>query len=310
VATDNPHGGRNVAVPDESQPSWRPQDDSGGHPVRRHDDDERDERAWQDRRFADDDRGRRYSDRHGSSAGYAYRGRTSGRYGDDRLHELQQQRRRDDPMSAGSFEDSRRFGAADRSAGHGYWQDRGGDIDRHGHGSYRGRDFEPERRGLSRGYEERMGYPTGSGHGDERMGYAAGSYRHAGTQDAQHRDAGADGHVHRGTGPHRGKGPAGYQRSDERIRELVCESLTDDDQIDASRIEVTVNNGEVTLTGSVEDRHAKRDAEDCACSVSGVRDVQNLLRVQPDDQRGNRSAAASVGKLETETPAQDRKARA
>jgi len=155
-----------------------------------------------------------------------------------------------------------------------------------------------------------MGYPAGAGRGDERMGYAAGSYRHAGTQDAQHRDPGTEGHVHRGTGPHRGKGPAGYQRSDDRIRELVCESLTDDDQIDASRIEVVVKNGEVTLTGSVDDRHAKRDAEDCACSISGVRDVQNLLRVQPDDGRGNRSATGAVGKPETETSAQDRKARA
>ena len=310
MGTHNQNGGRNVAVPDESQPSWRPQDESAGHQFRRRDDDEREDRnvrAWQDRRFADDERGRRYGDPPGS--GHTFRGHASGRYGDDRLHELQQGRR-DDPMSAGSFEDSRRLGADERVAGHGYWQDRGGDGDRHGHGSYRGRDFEPERRGLSRGYDERMGYPTGSSRGDERMGYAAGSYRHAGTQDAQHRDAGTDGHVHRGTGPHRGKGPASYQRSDERLRELVCESLTDDDQIDASRIEVNVKNGEVTLTGSVDDRHAKRDAEDCACSISGVRDVQNLLRVQPDDGRSNRSDAGAVGKFETETPAQDRKARA
>lgn len=309
MATHNPNGGRNIAVPDENQPSWRPQDESAGHQFGRRDDDERDERAWQDRRFTDDDRSRRYGDRYGagSGGGYTYRGHAGGRYGDERLHELQ--RRRDDPMSAGSFEDNRRLGVDERSGGHGYWQDRGADVDRQARGSYRGRDFEPERRGLSRGYEERMGYPTGSGRGDERMGYAAGSYRHSGTQDA-HRDPGTEGHFHRGTGPHRGKGPTGYQRSDERIRELVCESLTDDDQIDASHIEVNVKNGEVTLTGSVENRHAKRDAEDCACSISGVRDVQNLLRVQPDDGRGNRSTTGSVGKFETETPAQDRKARA
>jgi len=308
VAIHNPNGERNVAVPDENQPSWRPQDDAAPRDFRRRDDD--DERAWQDRRFADDDRSRRYGDRgsrgHGAG-GYTYRGSASGRYGDERLHELQQGRR-DDPTSAGSFEDRHRLGADERSAGRGSWLDRGGDLDRPGHGSYRGRDFEPERRGLSRGYEERMGDPTGSGRGDERMGYAAGSYRHAGTQDALRRDLGAEAHVHRGTGPHRGKGPVGYQRSDERIRELVCESLTDDDQIDASRIDVKVENGEVTLTGSVEDRHAKRDAEDCACSIAGVRDVQNLLRVQPDDARSNRPGATAVGKFETETP--DRKARA
>lgn len=308
MAMHNQNGGRNVAVPDESQPSWRPQDES--RDLHRRDDDERDDRAWQDRRFLDDDRGRRWTGRSEDPWGrqgdrYGFRGHGAGRYGDERLHELQQ-RRRDDPTSAGSFEDRRHLGADDRSAGRGYWQDRG-ELDRHG--GYRGRDFEPERRGLSRGHEERMGYPAG-GRGDERMGYAAGSYRRVGTQDEPHRDAGLDAHIHRGTGPHRGKGPVGYQRSDERIRELVCESLTDDDQIDASRIEVTVTGGEVTLTGSVDDRHAKRDAEDCACSVAGVRDVQNLLRVQPDDGRSNRSGATAVGKQETQTPAPDRKARA
>ncbi len=46
---------------------------------------------------------------------------------------------------------------------------------------------------------------------------------------------------------HRGKGPKGYTRSDERIREDVNERLTDDGMIDASEIEVDVKNGEVLL---------------------------------------------------------------
>ena len=102
-------------------------------------------------------------------------------------------------------------------------------------------------------------------------------------------------HAHRGTGPHRGKGPAGYQRSDERIRELVCESLTDDDEIDASHIAVSVTGGEVMLSGTVDDRGSKRAAEDCAYSVPGVRDVQNRLRVRDDSaSRGNPSSDAAV----------------
>lgn len=36
--------------------------------------------------------------------------------------------------------------------------------------------------------------------------------------------------------------------------------------------------GEVTLAGSVEDRRAKRRAEDIADGVSGVKHVQNNLR--------------------------------
>jgi hypothetical protein len=78
---------------------------------------------------------------------------------------------------------------------------------------------------------------------------------------------------------HRGKGPAGYTRSDERIRENVCEALADDDRVDASNIEVNVKNGEVILTGTVEDRQSKRMAEECVENLSGVKDVQNQLRV-------------------------------
>ena len=43
-------------------------------------------------------------------------------------------------------------------------------------------------------------------------------------------------------------------------------------------------NGEVTLTGSVPDRHAKRLAEDLAEDVWGVRDVQNQIRVATSTQ--------------------------
>jgi len=77
-----------------------------------------------------------------------------------------------------------------------------------------------------------------------------------------------------------GRGPKGYQRSDERLREEVSDRLMADDQIDASDIEVQVRNGEVTLTGTVPDRWSKRSAEDCAEQVMGVRDVMNQIRVQ------------------------------
>jgi hypothetical protein len=80
-------------------------------------------------------------------------------------------------------------------------------------------------------------------------------------------------------GVHRGKGPTGYTRSDERIREMVCDVLTDHDHIDASTIEVAVKNGEVTLSGAVEDRRTKRMAEDVIENLSGVKEVVNQLRV-------------------------------
>jgi osmotically-inducible protein OsmY len=77
-----------------------------------------------------------------------------------------------------------------------------------------------------------------------------------------------------------GKGPKGYVRSDERIREDVCDRLSIDDEVDASDITVNVKNGEVTLEGTVPDRRSKHRAEDITESVSGVKEIHNSLRPQ------------------------------
>ena len=82
------------------------------------------------------------------------------------------------------------------------------------------------------------------------------------------------------SGPYTGRGPKGYQRSDQRIREDVCEVLTEHPAIDPSEVEVEVQNGEVTLRGTVEDRRQKRLVEDVLEEIPGVRDVHNQLRVQ------------------------------
>lgn len=79
---------------------------------------------------------------------------------------------------------------------------------------------------------------------------------------------------------HAGKGPKGYVRSDERIREDVCDRLSDDDELDASEVSVSVKEGEVVLEGTVSDRYSKHRAEDIVESVSGVRDVSNHLRTR------------------------------
>jgi osmotically-inducible protein OsmY len=78
---------------------------------------------------------------------------------------------------------------------------------------------------------------------------------------------------------HRGRGPRDYRRSDERIREDINDRLTDHDYLDAYDVLVTVNEGEVILSGTVSSRRAKRLTEDIAESVSGVKNVQNQLRV-------------------------------
>lgn len=89
-------------------------------------------------------------------------------------------------------------------------------------------------------------------------------------------------------GKFRGKGPRNYQRSDERVSEDINDRLADDYLIDASDIEVTVRSCEVTLSGMVENRDAKRRAEDIAESVSGVKNVENRLRVRRNTDWTNR----------------------
>lgn len=76
-----------------------------------------------------------------------------------------------------------------------------------------------------------------------------------------------------------GKGPKGYKRSDERIHEDVCEALAKHPGIDASEIEVSVDDGVVVLKGFVDDRQIKRMAEDTAEMCFGVKDVRNELRI-------------------------------
>ena len=78
---------------------------------------------------------------------------------------------------------------------------------------------------------------------------------------------------------HSGKGPKGYARSDDRIRDDINDRLTYDRHIDASHISVEVKDGEVTLSGTITSRMDKRHAEDLAEDISGVKHVQNNLRV-------------------------------
>src|SRR5215218_4359732 len=60
------------------------------------------------------------------------------------------------------------------------------------------------------------------------------------------------------SGPHVGRGPRGYRRPDSRIYEDICELLTRHGQIDASDVDVSVEQGVVSLRGSVDGRYTKR----------------------------------------------------
>ena len=81
-------------------------------------------------------------------------------------------------------------------------------------------------------------------------------------------------------GPHYGKGPKGYRRSDERIREEICEAMSRQGFIDASDVEVTVEGGIVRLVGTVASRADKRGLELIADRVHGVEEVRNEIRLK------------------------------
>lgn len=94
---------------------------------------------------------------------------------------------------------------------------------------------------------------------------------------------------------HRGKGPKGYTRSDERIKEDISDRMSDDVFVDASSIDITVEKGEVTLTGTVSTRSEKRRSEDIAEQVSGVKNVENRLRLASTVSSGGTGWGSSMG---------------
>jgi hypothetical protein len=81
-------------------------------------------------------------------------------------------------------------------------------------------------------------------------------------------------------GEYSGYGPSGYTRPADRIQDDVNDRLTWHSGIDATDIHVSVNDGMVTLTGSVDTRPDKRLARDIADAVPGVWDVDNQLTVR------------------------------
>jgi hypothetical protein len=98
---------------------------------------------------------------------------------------------------------------------------------------------------------------------------------------------------------HYGKGPKGYRRSDERIREDVCEALYAHTEIDASEIEVSVKEGLVVLTGIVESRDFKRKVEAEIENLSGVEDVQNDLKVAKASDTASSSSSSSTSSFKS-----------
>lgn len=154
--------------------------------------------------------------------------------------------------------------------------------------------------------DDGFGYRGQGGYGDftttHQGRYGESQGRHA---QSGHGRGGVDFAGHRHEAPtsrgvdvdHRGRGPRDYVRSDERISDDIIDRLTDHEDIDASEILIMVENGVVTLTGNVPERHMKHRAEDIAAAARGVREVRNDIRVDPGvDSFGRRGEAVRSGR--------------
>lgn len=149
------------------------------------------------------------------------------------------------------------------------------------------------------------GYGSSSGYGSpQEHSYASGSWdRPSFVNPADTQSSGgqagaggyASGQYGSAGGRYRGFGPRNYTRSDSRIHEDLCERLTEDPDVDASDIEVSVSNGTVTLEGTVEQRWMKHRAEDLADACGGVRHVENRIRVQSGSMGGGGSQGFRSG---------------
>lgn len=226
-------------------------------------------------------------------SGYQPGGRTQqlGRGGwgerDQALNRGSEERRYGEQRSGGRDYDTR-FAQRDYG-GSGYGQQQQ-QREYGGGGQFRG--------GQSSGWREqldRSGRGFGPAEQDRRMGETGEPYGERGRAQGNGGRFGsssqgmAQSGMEADLGPYSGRGPRGYQRSDDRIREEVCEALTRHGGVDATEINVSVHNGDVTLSGNVDDRRQKRMAEDCIETLSGVKDVNNQLRVGGMPDRGGQS---------------------
>ncbi|HEX5414055.1 MAG TPA: BON domain-containing protein [Chloroflexota bacterium] len=83
-------------------------------------------------------------------------------------------------------------------------------------------------------------------------------------------------------------------RSDAEVRQEVVEALTRDVRVDASQVDVQVENGVVTLRGSVTTPLERSVASEIVRRVKGVRELRNELRVDNNASRSDAEIEAEV----------------
>jgi len=89
------------------------------------------------------------------------------------------------------------------------------------------------------------------------------------------------------------RGPKGYQRSDERLKEDISERLMEAYHIDSSEVTVEVRGAKVSLEGTVPSRHMKHAIEDMVDRCPGVLDIDNRIRVAGPNYQGSAATTMS-----------------
>lgn len=270
-------------APNEERNMWQARPEDGGWEQHRDDDWARNNGGAN--RF---ERGneRRYSDAaYGSSAGQARRGYGTEIYGESGLGEPSRgqtwnrgEAGRPD-YERGGYEPSDYNRGIYRGSAYGGSGEHDPSLDySHGFGPNHGFGYARNQPGSYRGNRPGSygGDQLGNRESDSR---SAASYSPTGLDRDRVSARGEQGYG-RQFGGYAGRGPKDYKRADERIREDVCDRLSQDDDVDASEITVRVESGEVTLEGSVETRRQKHQAEEVAADVLGVSDVHNHVRVR------------------------------
>ncbi len=236
------------------------------------------DRGYEDRGYVGATRGNRgYDDRSFGQRGYGM-----GTYG--------QSGYQGGGSAQGGYAQGRGYEDRNAMPGRGY---EGRDYGSQGYGGTYGRDQGSWAQTRGQAMEDRGSYPMGvfgrpPGEQQGSWGGMQGNYgMHAGQQGSWGAQSGY------GQGQQRGgmygRGPLNYTRSDQRIYEDVCDALSDDEHVDASQVEVKVEKGEVTLTGSVQQRDIKRRIEDVVERVSGVKEINNQIKVQRQGQQASTS---------------------
>ena len=146
---------------------------------------------------------------------------------------------------------------------------------RESYGGFGGGGYRPSEGSWRQGWwhsedpEREPGHAHGAAPGGGQGGHAG----HAVGQSVYGQSASFGGSHFRPARP-----PRGYQRSDERIREDLCEAVVRMG-IDAGDVDINVERGVVTLTGAIASSSDKRGLEDVAESLPGVQGVHSHLRL-------------------------------